>query len=53
MEFTMTVAVNCQKNAVLKREEGIGHPRNRLHAPSATEGLLIGMEKFVDLLDCL
>jgi hypothetical protein len=48
----MTVAVYCQKNAVLKREEGIGHPRNQSHASSATEGLLIGMEKSVDLPDC-
>jgi len=31
MEFTMTVAGCYQKNAVLKREEGIGRLRNQSH----------------------
>jgi hypothetical protein len=32
MEFTMTVDEYYQKNAVLKREEGINRPRNPSHA---------------------
>jgi hypothetical protein len=39
MELTMTVAESCQKNAVLKREEGIGRPLDLSHQ-SVIHGLL-------------
>ena len=45
MEFTTTVAERYQKNAVLKREEGIGGPRNQSDAPRTVIAFLSLIER--------